>query len=73
MTSIKNLLVRAKKKDKTRGRPSKMELEISKFLSNVAESPEFQSEIKQCLNDAVLYGTGIIDTKKFKRLRKDSK
>lgn len=64
MTSIKDYLVRVTKKGKNRGRPSKFEHYMSKTISDVAKSKEFKTEMERCINDMMMYGTGIFDTRK---------
>lgn len=61
--NIKDFIVRARKKNKKRGRPSKQEIILSKFLSQQVNSPELQQEIEKAYLDMMLYGTGIIKTK----------
>lgn len=63
-TSIKNFVVRCKKKGKTRGRPSMGELYLSKALSDEFLKPSVQKEVRQCMKDCLLYGTGLFDTNK---------
>jgi len=64
MTSIKDYVVRVTKKGKNRGRPSKMEHYMSKMTSDVFKSDAFQKEMNQCINDTLMYGTGIFDSRK---------
>lgn len=64
MSSIKDLEVRINKKGKTRGRPSKVEIHMSKMMTEICKSDAFQKEMNEYINDATLYGTGIFNTNK---------
>lgn len=57
--SIKDFYVRVKKKNKTRGRPSNLEIYTSQILS--ACLVEIRPEIYKAFEDVLLYGTGILE------------
>lgn len=56
--SIKDFLVRVIKRHKTRGRPSKFEMYMTKLLSKEIEKPSFQKVTRQLQEDLMLYGAG---------------
>lgn len=59
--SIKDFIVRVTKKGKTRGRPSKHELNASALLSY--ELKKNDKAIKKVMNDVMLYGKGIFEVR----------
>ena len=65
--SIKDYICRVKKKNKTRGRPSKYEMVASEITSYLYKKNK--PEIEKTISDMILYGTGIIKVKQLAKGR----
>ena len=68
-----DFIVKVTKKGKTRGRPSKWELEVSSIMSNILK--ESEKAIHKAAVDSIIYGTGCVEiTKegkvKYKNIKK---
>ncbi len=66
--NIKDYSVRAIKKGKKRGRPSKQERTMSAITSFFFDSPKVQKYLKERMMEIMLYGSTVFDHKKFEKL-----
>lgn len=68
--SIKDFPVRVKIKNKTRGRPSKVELLMSKIVSHNFMKPKFQKLLADKMSDDILYGSCFISDEEIQEALK---
>lgn len=59
--SIKDYLVRVRKKNKKQGRPSKAEIAMSAIMSWELKKPKNQEAIRKSIDDLFAYGIGIVE------------
>lgn len=62
--SIYELPVIVKKKGKTRGRPSKAEIYVSKMMSEMFSSDAYKKEVERYLNELVTTGQSSFNAEK---------
>ena len=60
---IKSLMVRCRKKGKTRGRPSKFEMSASKLLSYEMWKKSNVLAMHKAIHDLLVYGTSCVQIK----------
>lgn len=61
MKNTPECFVKVRRRGKTRGRPSKWEMFVSKSLSDIMKDDSFRSELLKCMSDTLIYGTGVFD------------
>ena len=54
--SIKDYPIRFRKNGKTRGRPSKWELYVSRMISEYMQKPEIKTKFQKYVEDMFIYG-----------------